>query len=478
MIELTRQQLLVLRSTIRQALGLTGSRRATCCVTFKTTSEELLISAQHGQIAMTWCVPGQYQPGCFALPMEALATCEGRQQDVVRIERSGEVATLRWHDAGIPQSAEYALVEPAVIPEAGAEFSDVGHEFLAAMAEASATTESGSLRYALSYIRLRGSDGQIAATDSRQALLQYGFQLPWEDTVLVPATDAFNARVIRRAAAVSLARTEGWVFLRADAWTIALQIEKERRFPDIDAQLPEVSAAQTTLILTESDAGYFVCAASRLPGADDSCSPLTLDLNGAVVVRAKAEDQPAATELRLSNSHKQGDELQVSSDRAYLKRAVELGFREIHLRDAVAPAFCRSDRRAYLWALLGKDAVLKRGENATRIESPMAERATPAMSRELPADPVMPAASTLLSANPISVRAAPSAATEPTLESAQPQAKSLPVLIAEGEALRATLREVLVKTRALVAGLRQQHRHSDAKRPRRTSQRTLAVSEC
>ncbi len=454
MIELTRRQMLVLRSTIRQALGLTGTRRSTCCVTFQTTTEELAISARHGEIALTWRVAGQYQPDSFALPLDALAECEGRQNDVVRIERTINVATLHWTDAGIPQRAEYALVEPVAIPQVAGDFATAGHDFLMAMAEASATTESGSVRFALSYIRLRGSDGQIAATDSRQALLQYGYQFPWTDTVLVPATGAFTARTIRAARTVALARTDDWVFLKADAWTIALQIEKQRRFPDIDAQLPETSTAQTTLSLAESDAGFLVCAASRLPGSGDSCAPVTLDLNGAVVVRAKSEEQSTATELLLTNSRKQGHELRVSTDRDFLKRAVELGFREIYLRDADLPAFCRTDRRAYLWALLGKDAVLKAQADVQRIESPAAEGVmarTAAERRPTPAVPHVPTdaakqSDTVTSSRHIEPRHAHS------------DTPSLTDLIAEGESLRATLRDVLAKTRALVAGLKQQRR--------------------
>ncbi len=477
MIELTRQQVLVLRSTIRQALGLTGSHRSTCCVTFKTTPEELSISARHGEVAITWRISGQYRAECFALPIEAMAICEGRQQDMVCIERVGETATLRWTDAAIPQTAEYPLIEPIAMPEDVSDFVAVEHEFLSAMGEASATTESGSLRYALSYIRLRGSDGQIAATDSRQALLQSGFHFPWADAVLVPATAAFTTRIISRAEATSLTRTDDWVFVRADAWTIALQIEKQRRFPDIDAQLPAITAATTVLQLAENDAGFLICAASRLPGADDSTAPVTLDLNGTVIVRAKSEEHLSATELLLSNSRKRGQELQVSTDRDYLKRAVELGFREIHLRDADLPAYCRSDRRAYIWALLGKDAVLKRDSEATRIQSPLSGSTTQGTSGE-----TLPAPVAISGATPFPMnRTAPTASQDNQREtqpkSTQPEAMSLADLITEGEALRMTLRAVLSKTRVLISGLKQQRRQSRTQRTARRPLRAVQASE-
>jgi hypothetical protein len=349
----------------------------------------------------------------------------------------------------------------------------VGHDFLAAMADASATTEPDSLRFALSYIRLRGSDGQIAATDSRQALLHGGFQFPWSDSVLVPASGAFSAPAIREARTVALARTSDWVFLQADAWTVALQIQKERRFPDIDAQLPETTAAQTILSLAESDAGFLLSAASRLPGAEDSCAPVTLDLNGAVVVRAKSEQQDAMTELLLSNSRKQGDELRVSTDRNYLTRAVQLGFREIHLRDPDLPAFCRSDRRAYLWALLGKDAVLKGDTNASRIESPVREIQVQGPKPLAPRSLVVAAANSNVSGDQQS--STPSRREQVPLiaGNGQVEAKSLKELIAESEALRTTLRDVLTRTRALISGLKQQRRGSRARRAERRSPRSV-----
>ncbi len=472
MIELTRRQISLLRSTIRQTLGLTKTRRSTCVITFHTIPTELLIFARHGEIAVTWRVPGLYRPDSFTIPIDALVTCEGRQSDLVRMERSGEVAALRWSDAGIPQAAECPLAEPADMPDVVRDLAPVGHDFLAAMADASATTEPDSLRFALSYIRLRGSDGQIAATDSRQALLHGGFQFPWSDSVLVPASGAFNAPAIREARTVALARTSDWVFLQADAWTVALQIQKERRFPDIDAQLPETTAAQTTLSLAESDAGFLLSAASRLPGAEDSCAPVTLDLNGAVVVRAKSEQQDAMTELLLSNSRKQGDELRVSTDRNYLTRAVQLGFREIHLRDPDLPAFCRSDRRAYLWALLGKDAVLKGDTNASRIESPVREIQVQGPKPLAPRSLVAAANSNVLgdqqSSTPSRREPVPLIA-----GNGQVEAKSLTELIAEGEALRTTLRDVLTRTRALISGLKQQRRGSRARSAERRSPRSV-----
>ena len=147
------------------------------------------------------------------------------------------------------------------------------------------------------------------------------------------------------------------MFVRAGDWTVALKIEKVPRFPDMDTLVPDVIAATTTLVLADDDAEYLVQTASRLPGSDDAHAPVTLDLNGAVVVRSKSAEQQSATDLVLRNSLKRGAELKVSVNREFLKRAVRLGFREFHLRDVASPAFCRDDRRAYVCAVLGEPSV-------------------------------------------------------------------------------------------------------------------------
>ncbi len=93
-----------------------------------------------------------------------------------------------------------------------------------------------------------------------------------------------RAKAVRAAVQVSLGRSTDWVFFRADDWTVALQIEKDRRFPAIEAHIPEVRSATRRWSSGETDAAFLDQAAQRLPGASEMNSPVTLDLNGAVVI--------------------------------------------------------------------------------------------------------------------------------------------------------------------------------------------------
>ena len=477
MIELNRKQVHTIRSTIRRALGMASTRRA-LTVTFQATADGLLIRALNGHVAIECRVPGNFGPSCFAIPFEALVKCEGRHDDTVRFENSDDQVILNWSDAGIPQSARYQSAEPVSMPALAPDLVEIDRQFLNAMAEACNTTDGDSTRYALNCIRLRGADGQIAATDGRQALIQTGFEFPWADEILIPATDAFATKAVRESQNVAIGRTPDHLIVRANAWTIMIQIEKDRRFPAIDSQVPNVSAAATKLVLSEGDAEFLIRAANRLPGAQDAHSPVTLDLNGAVVVRAKSNGQSSITDLVLRNSRRVGEEMKVSTDRGFLKRAVQLGFHEIHLRDADAPAFCRDSRRTYLWAVLGKEAVIKPDANATRIESPSVGRtdrvaptkavASPSDQSPLP-DPIRNRI-TMSTPSTTSIH-------EPTTGTAGASSKTLSALIAEGEQLRATLRDVLSRTNALVVGLKRQRQQSNAMRTALKSLRAMQAIE-
>lgn len=474
MIELSRQQIHRIRSTFRQALGRSSSRRA-MLVTVDGTPQELRVRAVSDRLAIEHRVPGSFPTVSFAIPFEALAACEGRREAPVRFTLADGQVTLNWTDANIPQAASFPAVEPVALPEPPSELTPIERTFLAAMADACATTDAESQRYALSCVRLRGADGQITATDGQQALVQTGFTFPWSDDVLVPATGAFVAKAIRAAASVSLGRSTDWVFIRADEWTVALQIEKDRRFPAIEAHIPDVSSARTTMVLAETDALYLNQAAQRLPGAGEMNSPVTLDLNGAVVVRAKAGEQSSVTDLVLRNSQRRGEELKVSTNREYVRRAIQLGFRDLHFRDADAPAFCRDDRRNYFWAVLGKDAVLKPDANATRIESSTVGRISTAkpVASSPPQSPIPAPIRNRFSMTTTATKRIH----KPITDTAGPNNKTLSSLIEEGEQLRATLRDVLSRTNTLVVGLKHQRQQSNAMRTALKSLRAMQAIE-
>ena len=378
MIELSRKNIRAARSTIRQALGIKSARHAPA-VTLRATHGQILIQAATPTVVMECRFPGNCKPECFALPYEALVNSEGKQDDAVAFTKQEDTVIVQWTDKGIPQSRRFAAANAAEMPTGPVQFTRMERRFLAAMANAVATTDTDtdSSRFALNCIRLRGSDGQIAATDSSQAFVESGFAFPWLDEVLIPASGAFAANQFSNAEDVLMGRTEDWDSIQCDSLTMYLKIDKERRFPSIDLQIPTRGSAATTLVLADDDVDFLLTSTVRLPAAQQCNSPITVDLNGVVAVRAAEEDHANSTELILSNSRRIGDEVVFNTNRNFLNRAAELGFREIYLRSTEAPAYCQDDRRTYIWALLGSEGAVKSNDQTTRINSPVSALTSP-----------------------------------------------------------------------------------------------------
>jgi hypothetical protein len=143
--------------------------------------EGLRVRASSDDIAVEYHGPGQGPAETVWLPMALLADCEGRGDEPVEIERVGEGrVTAQCRDRGIPQLLQYDSNPPddadkfPVIPDKLAENPS---KLLKALADAAATTDPGSVRYALASIQLR-PNGSLAATDGRQLLVQSGFTFP------------------------------------------------------------------------------------------------------------------------------------------------------------------------------------------------------------------------------------------------------------------------------------------------------------
>jgi hypothetical protein len=107
----------------------------------------------------------------------------------------------------------------------------------------------------------------------------------------------------------------------------------------------------------------------RLPGNRLLNDPVTLDLNGSVTVRAHQPGQPAATELILSRSTREGEPLRINTNRRYLARAAKLGFERLHIFTPRAPVLACDENRRYVWALLDPDSAVPPSPNVVRVES-------------------------------------------------------------------------------------------------------------
>jgi hypothetical protein len=208
------------------------------------------------------------------------------------------------------------------------------------------------------------------ATDCRQALICCGgFTLPWDDDVLMPGTDLFGFPEFPPDAPVSIGATANHVCVRIGPWTLLLKRVTDRRFPDVEGACPLRTAVRTTVQLSSADRAFLVEALPRLPAQREFDSPVTVDCNGNLALRARGTDDPQVTELTLSRSQVTGEPVRFSINRTYLSQALDLGFSNLQVVDPNAPIICDDGGRTYFWMSLGAADALAPSEDCLRIDS-------------------------------------------------------------------------------------------------------------
>src|SRR5262249_19625868 len=186
---------------------------------------------------------------------------------------------------------------------------------------------------------------------------------------LIRHVPVFSSRELPRGQPLMVGRTDAHVVFRIGPWTLSCAIQIDVRFPCVDQVIPDARATATRLQLDADDAAFQGQALDRLPGASETHSPVTLDCNGRIAVRARGPDQTQATELVLSRSHYTGTPVRLNTNRVFLARAARSGFGAIEIVDPETPIVCRAGRRTFAWQPLSKEAVLEPSDDVIRIES-------------------------------------------------------------------------------------------------------------
>ncbi len=476
MITLTRRQARRLRGVIRRSAFGIAHRGTVPPIVFAADGENVHARFQHGSLAVEHAEPAQ-QPssGTVALPLDALADLEGKDDAIVALESAAPDRTVaRWTDRGIPQVKEYAIpaIEPpGRLPTTSTAWAEAPPDLLDALAGAVETAAEDDSRYALSCILLKAChDGhEIVATDGRQMLIRGTSRLPWDGDVVIRRSPIFACKGLPRDRPWSVARADKHVLLRSGPWTLALEVQADARFPRVDQVFPAADAATARLRLDPADARFLADSLGRLPGADRANSPVTVDLNGRVAVRARGSGDGPATELILGRSAYTGVPVRFQTNREYLGRAVRLGFAEIEVVDPASPIVCRSGGRAYAWQPLDAGSAIGPADDVVRIESDP-HPATPGEPPE----------------NEIDVRSAEmtdgrDAGCPDELRgrtpSEVPAPAGLSALIAEAEALHEAIGDARSRAGRLVAALRKQRRRDRLVQSTLASLRQLKLQE-
>jgi len=471
MIQITRNLARQVRGVVRRALNITP-RGKSHPVMFQTGSQGLSILARSPDAVIEYRAGGEYPSEQIVVPFEALADCEGRKEEPVELEAQADGRILaRWRDGGAPQCVAYdaaKLAEAADWPPLPDSLAENPAMLLKALAEAGETTDTDAVRFATNCVQLRGGTGTIAATDGRQMLIQSGFAFPWEGDILVPASQLFGCRDLPQDQPIRVARQEKWFSMQIGPWTAHLAINKDGRFPELSRYISPSAEATARCRLSAADAEFLVQTMPKLPSDEEFNFPITLDLNGHVAVRARAADQPHPTEVVLNASSWTGEPVRLNTNRTYLARAIKLGFRELCIFGPKVPVVCQGDRQQYVWALLDPDSAIPPADDAIRIESPKAEAGS-TVPKSQTRRRKSTVSGTVNNSNGNGHATAPSAASangQATKANGQARKslsrkagqQDISGLIQQAESLRTSLRDALVKTHALLKGLKHHRR--------------------
>jgi len=373
------------RAVYRRA-GFGKSRRAVApAITLSGGAAGYRVQIHSRDLALEYFAPDSVPEGNLTIPGEALSACCGRHAVVTFDARSDGRVELRWSDQGVPRRSEYAPPKSSdtSFPDLPEAFVENEVALWTALGDAVECTDGQSSRYALACLNLCGAAGRIETTDGRRALIQTGFRFGWEENVLVSGNSVLGCPEIKPAATIEIGRTDDWVAVRVGRWLIQLRIQKEARFPNVEQVVPNPELRRSKWELSLEDAEFLKTALSRMPCDDAVHRPITLDLNGQVLIRSREQTTSRQLEIHLRTSKLEGKPIVVNTDRRYVEHALRLGFRQVHLFGKNAPALAVDDRRQFLWAVLDQGSAIPRHDHAERIESPPAVQRVPGRTRRV-----------------------------------------------------------------------------------------------
>jgi len=369
LLQITRSLARQLRSVFRRLV----SRQNVSAVSLQAGADGLRVRLHAPEVAAEYHQPGAFPAEQLTVNLDVLAETEGRDDSPVVLEKVGtDAVRARWTDSGIPLVRDVASPDISkwqAFPQIAPHLASNPPGLLSALDEAMHCSANESVRYVTEKIQLRGS-GVVVATDGRQLFWQDGFHFPWEGKdVLVPAVKVFGAKEISRDQPVTIGKNESHVSVLVGPWTFFFLADDQGRFPNVEQILSSASQSRTRWQLDPEDGAFLAKALHRLPCGDSDHAVVTVDLNGAVAIRAKAETQANPNELILSRSTTSGDAATMALRRDHLARALRLGFTQMQQSSAGSPVLWLDEHRKYLLAPMSKESVIPPSPHALRVFS-------------------------------------------------------------------------------------------------------------
>ena len=458
MIEITRSLARQLKTIFRRTISETARGVVHQPVLLHAGPDGLRIRIASHEVAAEYHDLSPREPDAAYIPFELLKDCEAKTDDPVQVEMAAENRLLAtWNDGHVPQMKQYDIPSrETFFPDWPDAFTDNPPELADALHVAMETASPESSRYSLHCVQLQGA-GSIVATDGSQMLLQTGFEFPWDDDLLIPRRLVFGSSDLPTGIKVQVGRSDGWVWFRLGSWSFAFAINAEGRFPPVEDHIRDAQHAAASIQIDSHDADFLVESMKQLPGNNIVYSPVTVDANGSIAIRSKSEDTPQSVELLLAKSTRSGLAQRFNTNRTFLRRALNLGFRELHVFAPDQPILCADDRRKYVWAVLTPDDAVKQSPDMVQISSACDVSSGSSNSTQPPQETAVtkPAQTTSQTSN----------------QSTTPS--STEELIDAAEQLKASLRDTLGKTNELIGGLKRHRKEAKIVRTTLDSLRQL-----
>jgi hypothetical protein len=318
MIAVPRSMLLAFRTVVQRALP-KGAREPTVHLAAGKDGVWLLCVMPDLAVALHDSTPSPAEEAI--LPWETLTACESRDNGVVTFQvLPDRQVEASWEQAGQARQRRFAAAKfpAAPFPAWPKQRRVNGPDLIPALRHAMETTSRAAAPQAINQVQMRGSRGELAATDGQQLLMQRGFSFPWKDDVLVHRSPIFAAKELPTDEPVTVARTATHVLFGVGRWTIALRIVTEARYPLVDKVVAKTADSRTTWTIAEEEAEGLLRVLPGLPVQNGEQAPITIDLDRVVAIRAKDDADRTCTELPLPQSRRDGPPLRWAVNRRYL----------------------------------------------------------------------------------------------------------------------------------------------------------------
>jgi hypothetical protein len=186
----------------------------------------------------------------------------------------------------------------------------------------------------------------MMATDGRQYFIGKGIEFPWSGKCLLPVSPTLPEKVLFHGGTLLAGRLGTNLTLRNGPWTYTVRVG-ESNFPDPDSILPHPGDTDLLVQLSEEDAGQIRDLFPLMPGAETPTRCVTLQAGEELDLHSSTQNTEA--HLPLGSAFCMGEAIEISFNRDFLLRAIQLGHREFRFRSGSLPVFSSGKDSLFLF---------------------------------------------------------------------------------------------------------------------------------